>query len=78
MKFKETYWGVDRGNVNETDLVRAVVDSAVFYESGVTEQIQLKLDKLTEIVGLLFVQLPDNIKRDIAEALSYTEDTSHV
>jgi hypothetical protein len=58
--------------IRDGDLVEAVVNDEARYHDGQLEEVKAKLDKLTEIVGRLFLYLPtDRTKREIAEALMW-------
>lgn len=56
---------------NEKELVSESVRKAISYEAGQLEAVQQQLERLTEIVGLLFVHLPDDKKIEVADAMGY-------
>jgi hypothetical protein len=64
-----------RNEYTASDLVQYAVEDAT-YRAGQLERLELKIDKLSAIVGRLMARLPPDQWLDIVECYSLVEDKS--
>lgn len=57
--------------IHDGDFVQAVVCDEARYHDGELEILRAQVEKLTEVVGRLFVHASDRTKKEIAEALMW-------
>ena len=66
MKFTKMYGLNGDTIVDDTEMVRVIINEASCQEEGELEAIRSEMDKLVEIVSKLYVKAPDRVKEEIA------------